>query len=186
MKVGEPIATFVEIDKLIISGSVSETERANLETGSKATAKLVTGQEATGTVRYIAPVADEATRTFAIEVVVPNKDHALPAGVTAELKLPAGQTLAHRVSPAILTLDANGEIGIKTVAEDNTVRFTKVDIVKSSGEGVWIAGLPAESDIIVVGQGFVRPGEIIDPVYDAQAAGTAAVANAASANGDVQ
>lgn len=186
VKVGEPIATFVEIDKLIISGSVSETERANLEIGSKATAKLVTGQEATGLVRYIAPVADEATRTFAIEVEVPNKNHSLPAGVTAELKLPAGQVLAHKVSPAILTLDANGEIGIKTVADDNSVQFTKVDIVKSSGEGVWIAGLPAESDIIIVGQGFVRPGETIDPVYDAEAVGTPAVAKAAAANGDAQ
>lgn len=178
--VGDPVATFVDIDTLIISGSVSETEHANLRVGSRATAELVTGQQAAGVVRYIAPVADEATRTFRIEVEVPNRDHALPAGVTAEIQLPAGQALAHRVSPAILTLDANGEIGIKTVTADGTVNFTRVDIVKSTGDGVWISGLPAEADVIVVGQGFVRPGEMVDVVFDdAPASSATAVAGTA-------
>lgn len=179
----DPVATFVDTNTLVVTGSVAETERANLDTGSTATAKLVTGQRATGKVTYIAPVADESTRTFAIRVEVPNADGELPAGVTAELKLPAGVTLAHKVSPAILTLDENGEIGIKTVNDDKTVAFTRVDIVKSTGEGVWIDGLPAVADIIVVGQGFVRPGEVVQPVREGEPVGTAAVANAVNAAG---
>lgn len=185
VKAGEPVATFVEIDKLIITGSVSETERSNIDVGTQARAHLVTGQDVVGTVRFISPVAEEATRTFNIEVEVDNRDRKLPAGVTAELKLPAGETLAHRISPAILTLNENGEIGIKTVADDNTVEFTHIDIVKSSGEGVWIAGLPAEADIIVVGQGFVRPGETVNPVpesKEARAVATAASSPAAGAD----
>lgn len=161
---GDPIASFVDIDTLIITGSVSETERNNLIPGSLATAQLITGQQATGKLRYIAPVADEATRTFQIELEVANPDHALPAGVTAEIKLPVGETTAHRISPAILTLDSNGEIGIKTVGKGNKVEFTKVDIIKSTGEGVWITGLPEIANIITVGQGFVKPGEIVNPV----------------------
>lgn len=179
--IGDPIATFVDVDTLIITGSVSETERADLDVGSKATAKLVTGQEATGTVRYIAPVADEATRTFRIEVEVANRDHRLPAGVTAELKLPAGQVLAHKVSPAILTLDPNGEIGIKTIVGKDVVEFTKVEIIKSTDDGVWISGLPPEADIITVGQGFVRPGETVNPKYEGAA--SSKVANAVNASG---
>lgn len=182
--IGDPIATFVDIDTLIISGSVSETERVNLEVGTVATARLVTGQRVEGKIRYIAPVADEATRTFRIEVEAANKDHALPAGVTAELELPAGNILAHKVSPAILTLDANGDVGIKTVAGDDTVIFTRIDIVKSTDEGVWISGLPPEADVITVGQGFVRPGERVVPVAET-AAGAAAMAKAAT-RGDGQ
>lgn len=177
---GDPVATFVDTNTLVVTGSVAETERAHLETGSTATARLVTGQEATGKVTYIAPVADESTRTFGIRVEVANPDGLLPAGVTAELKLPAGITLAHKVSPSILTLDENGEIGIKTVNEDKTVKFTKVNIIKSTGEGVWIDGLPAIANIIVVGQGFVKPGETVVPVREGAPVGVAAVANASA------
>lgn len=166
VKVGDPVAEFVDIDTLVISGSVSETERANIEVGKQASAKLITGETATGVIRYIAPVADEATRTFLVEIEVNNSDRTLPAGVTAEISLPVGEALAHRVSPAILTLDKNGEIGIKTVDNDGKVAFTRVNIVKSTGDGVWIDGLPAEANIITVGQGFVRPGQQVRAVYE--------------------
>lgn len=166
VKVGDPVAEFVDIDTLIITGSVSETERKNLEIGEQASATLITGQEVHGTVRYIAPVADEATRTFLVEIEVDNSDRALPAGVTAEISLPAGKALAHRISPAILTLDKNGEIGIKTIEDDGTVSFTRVDIMKSTGEGIWVGGLPKRANIITVGQGFVKPGENVTAVYE--------------------
>ena len=166
VKVGDPVAEFVDITTLVITGSVSETERKNIEIGEQASAKLVTGEQVSGTVRYIAPVADEATRTFLVEIEVDNSDRSLPAGVTAEISLPAGQSLAHRVSPAILTLDKDGEVGIKTVTDDGTVQFTRVDIIKSTDEGVWIGGLPKEADIITVGQGFVKPGEKVKAVYE--------------------
>lgn len=178
--VGDPVATFVDIDTLIVTGSVSETERTNLEIGATATAKLITGQTIEGRVRYIDPVAEESTRTFKIELEVPNKDHALPAGVTAQIHVPAGRRLAHRISPAILTLDDNGEIGIKTVADDNTVRFSKVDIVKSGVNGMWISGLPDEANIITVGQGFVKPGDTVNPVFEEKGAQNAAGAVAAN------
>ncbi|MBW3567088.1 MAG: efflux RND transporter periplasmic adaptor subunit [Proteobacteria bacterium] len=178
--VGDPVATFVDIDTLIVTGSVSETERTNLEIGATATAKLITGQTIEGRVRYIDPVAEESTRTFKIELEVPNNDHALPAGVTAQIHVPAGRRLAHRISPAILTLDDNGEIGIKTVADDNTVRFSKVDIVKSGVNGMWISGLPDEANIITVGQGFVKPGDTVNPVFEEKGAQNAAGAVAAN------
>lgn len=168
--IGDPVATFVDIDTLIVTGSVSETERANLEIGGTATAKLITGQTIEGRVRYIDPVAEEATRTFKIELEVPNDEHALPAGVTAQIHVPTGRQLAHRISPAILTLDDNGEIGIKTVADDNTVRFSKVDIVKSGVNGMWISGLPEKANIITVGQGFVKPGDTVNPVFEENSA----------------
>lgn len=183
---GDPIATFVDIDTLIVTGSVSETERGNLEIGSIAIAKLVTGQEAKGRVRFIAPVAEEKTRTFKIELEVPNKDRALPAGVTAEIQVPAGSAFAHRVSPAILTLDEDGEIGIKTVSDDGTVRFNRIEILKSSNNGVWIEGLPEEANIITVGQGFVKPGDKVRAVFEGDGGSTSRPANAAAVSGGTE
>src|SRR5690606_17745386 len=163
---GDPVAVFVDIDTLIVSGRITETERANLVPGSTAIAELVTGERVEGRIRYIAPVADEATRTFRVELEVPNPERSLPAGITAQVHVPAGQTFAHRISPSILALDENGEIGIKTVAEDGTVRFNRIEVVKSTNNGMWIAGLPEAARIITVGQGFVKPGDKVRTVRD--------------------
>ncbi|MDX1453961.1 MAG: efflux RND transporter periplasmic adaptor subunit [Gammaproteobacteria bacterium] len=166
VKVADPIGEFVELDTLIITGSVSETERANLEVGKQASARLITGQTASGKIRYIAPVAEETTRTFLVEIEVDNSDHALPAGVTAEIDLPIGTGLAHRISPAILALDKNGDIGVKVVDDNDRVQFMPVTVVKSTDNGIWIDGLGSKARIITVGQGFVRDGDRVRPVVE--------------------
>ena len=45
------------------------------------------GQTVKGTLRYISRDASPATRTFRIEVAIPNEDKPLPAGMTAEITL---------------------------------------------------------------------------------------------------
>src|SRR5690606_2754172 len=44
--IGDPVATFVDVDTLIVTGSVAETERGNVQIGSIASAELITGQKA--------------------------------------------------------------------------------------------------------------------------------------------
>ncbi len=80
-------------------------------------------------------------------------------GVTAEMQIPAGEMLAQKVSPAILSLAADGRIGVMTVdAQNNRVVFTPVEIARSEPDGVWVTGLPATANIITVGQGYVSAG----------------------------
>jgi len=132
--------------------------------GESATAALVTGQEVKGVIRYLAPVADEATRTFTVELEVPNPDGRLPAGVTAEMRIQGGEVLAYRVAPSLLTLDAGGELGIKTVDARNQVQFHRVKLARSEANGVWVTGLPESANIIVVGQGYVSAGQAVQAV----------------------
>jgi multidrug efflux system membrane fusion protein len=70
------------------------------------------------------------------------------------------------MSPAVLTLDDEGVLGVKIVDEADRVEFHRADIVKSTSDGVWIAGLPERAAIITVGQGFVRSGERVAAVSD--------------------
>ena len=77
-------------------------------------------------------------------------------GMTAELMIPAETVFAHRISPSLLTLDDEGNLGVKIVNELGQVEFHLADIAMSSSEGVWIAGLPHNAMIITVGQGFVN------------------------------
>jgi multidrug efflux system membrane fusion protein len=162
LKVGDPIATFVDNRTIIVAASVSEFDAGFVRLGETATAKLATGERVQGTIRYVAPVADEATRTFAVELEVDNRDGNLRAGGTAELIIPAESLKAHRVSPSLLTLDDAGNVGIKIINDADLVEFVVADIALSTSDGVWLAGLPESVTVITVGQGFVTAGAQVE------------------------
>ena len=164
VKSGDPIARFVDNRKIIVTANVSEFDAGYVQAGQKAQAQLATGETVHGTIRYVAPVADEATRTFTVELEVDNSDGNLRAGGTAELQIPAERVLAHRISPSLLTLDDAGNIGVKIINEEGEVEFVVADVALSTNEGVWVAGLPDLATIITVGQGFVVPGTMVNAV----------------------
>jgi multidrug efflux system membrane fusion protein len=158
---GTPVATFVDDRRLAVAGSIAETHASLLRPGLAGTARLASGQQVTGRLRYVAPVADEATRTFAVELEIPNPGGELPVGVTADIELPVGTVRAHRLSPALLTLDDAGTVGVKIEGPDRRVRFVPAKVVRTSPDGVWITGLPDPAPVIVGGQGFVRDGSLV-------------------------
>jgi multidrug efflux system membrane fusion protein len=164
LKRGDPIATFVDNRTIIVAANVSEFDARHVAVGESAEARLATGEQVRGTIRYVAPVADEATRTFAVELEIDNQAGQLRAGGTAELFIPAETVYAHRVSPSLLTLDDAGNVGIKIINDDGVVKFIVADIALSTSNGVWLAGLPETATIITVGQGFVTSGAIVDAV----------------------
>ncbi len=179
LKVGDPIATFVDNRTIIISANVSEFDARFVHVGMTARATLATGEDVHGNIRYVAPVADEATRTFTVELEVDNRDGALRVGGTAELYIPAESILAHRISPSLLTLDDAGNIGVKIINDSGKVEFVVADIALSSGDGVWVAGLPETVTIITVGQGFVTTGSVVDAVPESEIKTTVAKKSAA-------
>jgi len=164
LKMGDPIATFVDNRTIIVAASVSEFDARHVAVGESAEARLATGEQVRGTIRYVAPVADEATRTFAVELEIDNQAGQLRAGGTAELLIPAETVYAHRVSPSLLTLDDAGNVGIKIINSDGAVEFVVADIALATSSGVWLAGLPETATIITVGQGFVNSGAVVDTV----------------------
>lgn len=169
VSVGDPIASFVDNRKLVVSADVSEFDAAYVQPGQPAEATLATGEQVRGTIRYVAPVADEATRTFTVELEVDNTAGSLRAGGTAKLMIPAERVLAHRISPSLLTLDDAGNVGVKIVNEQDEVEFVVADIALSSDEGIWLAGLPDSATIITVGQGFVSQGAAVNAVPEGEA-----------------
>ncbi len=158
LAVGDPIARVHDIDPLVVKASVTEQHIASLRPGQPARVRMLDGQLVTGTLRYLSRVADADSATFAIEVAIANAHGQWLAGQSAAVLLPLGQTEAIKVTPALLALDEQGRIGIKSVV-DSTVAFTPVQIVKSERDGLWLSGLGRDIDIITLGQGFVRAGD---------------------------
>lgn len=164
VKRGDPVAMVVDNRTIIVSANVSEFDARFVHVGDTAEATLATGEAVRGRIRYVAPVADEATRTFTVELEVDNADGSLRAGGTAELRIPAEAVFAHRISPSLLTLDDAGNIGVKIINTDGLVEFVVADIALSSNNGVWLAGLPETATIITVGQGYVANGSLADAI----------------------
>jgi len=95
---------------------------------------------------------------------VPNPHGELVSGVTSEITIPTPEQKAHLLSPAHLSLDDQGEIGVKAVTDNDTVKFHEVDIVRATAGGIWVTGLPNKIRIVTIGQGFVADGERVTPV----------------------
>ena len=166
VKVGDLIATVVDLDPLLVAANVSEREVAGIEEGTLARARLITGETVEGIVKYISPQAETSTRTFRVEIEVPDTGNRYKAGITAELLLPLTESRAHLISPALLTLDDSGRVGVKLVVDGDVARFAPVQILEDTPEGVWIDGLPDRATLISVGQEYVADGEKVEPVPD--------------------
>lgn len=164
VKRGDPIATYVDNRTIIVSANLSEFDARFVDVGDMAEARLATGETVRGRIRYVAPVADEATRTFVVELETGNDDGKLRAGGTAELRIPAEMVFAHRISPSLLTLDDAGNVGVKIINDLGEVEFVVADIALSTNDGVWLAGLPETTTIITVGQGYVADGAIVNSI----------------------
>ncbi len=163
---GGRIATLIDNSKLLITGSVPQKNIVDVKTGSPAVAKLITGESLNGTVRYISSMADSATRSFGIEVIIDNPPASTMSGVSAEISIPVETISAHLISPAILALDDDGTLGVKAVNDNNEVIFHAVSVVKTESDGAWVTGIPDNVTLITLGQGFVNPGEQVQPVTE--------------------
>lgn len=164
LDIGDPVAMVMDQDPYLVVGDVGETEVGKLEAGMAGSVRLASGETAEGKLRYVASRADEATRTFEIELEVPNPDGRLASGISAEIRLAVERIPAHATSPSVLTLGDDGTLGVKTVNDQDDVVFMPVDIVKADDDQVWLTGLPEKVRLITVGQGFVRDGTKVVPV----------------------
>ena len=164
--VGDPVASVVDLDPIVVVSEVSEREIDQLRPGVQASVRLVTGRVLVGGLRYVARQGTAATRTFRVEIAIDNPDGTIVEGMTAEVRLPLAKGAAHRISPALLTLAEDGRIGIKAVNDAGLVVFHPVVIVDDTTEGMWLSGLPEALILITVGQEFVKAGQRVTPVFE--------------------
>ncbi len=161
---GSACATIIQLDPIKLVGFVPENEVSKITTGSIAGARLVSGREVQGRVTFLSRSADMETRTFRVEVQVPNPDLAIRDGQTAEIIIASEGKTAHLIPASSMTLNNDGELGVR-LAVDGKARFAPITILRDTVDGVWVDGLEAQTDIIVTGQEYVIDGVAIDVTY---------------------
>ncbi len=157
---GGEVLEIVRNDPLIAQIEVRQSEITSVSLGQTARVVFQGGREAEGRVRFIAPVATAETRTFRVEVEVPNPGNAVPAGLSAQISLAMDGVQAHRLSPALIRLDDAGRIGVFVVGDDDrTLRFAPVQIVQARAEAIWVTGLQDRARVVTISQGALSDGQ---------------------------
>ncbi len=159
---GAPCATLIDLDPLLITANVSERDIDYIRVSQPVTARTSTDQRLTGEVSFVGSQSDQTTRTYPVEITVPNPDLTIRAGLTTVVSVATETVLAHRVSPALFTLDDDGVIGLRAVDDDDRVVFHPVTIVEDAADGAWVTGLPGVVRLITVGHEFVSSGELVE------------------------
>lgn len=163
VQAGSEVGRIVDNTPLTVAIQVPQQSLRQLQNGLPARVRFITGEERSGSVAFVGTSAASETRTFLAEIDVPNEDGAIPAGISAEIRIPVGEVEAHFLSPSIVSLNPEGALGVKTVDDTDTVRFFPIEVVRAQIDGVWVTGLPETAQIIVVGQGYVNDGETVRP-----------------------
>lgn len=158
---GQLCATIIELDPITFIAEVPENSIKDVREGQKVNISLVTGDNIQGELTFVSKSASVATRTFRVEAEIANPSGIVRDGISGTMVIDTDPVLAHKISPSILLLADNGELGVKTVNSENMVEFFPVQIIQDTEEGIWVAGLPDFSNIIVLGQGFVETGQIV-------------------------
>lgn len=168
---GTPIATLISLDPIVVKAEVSERDVAHVSVGAKALVRLVSGVEMQGTVRHLARKASDKTRTFSLEVDLPNPDGLIPSGMTAEVRLTAAAQPALTVPRSVLTLNEAGQVGLRVVGDGDLAGFVPVQLIDDTEGGFVVTGVPQGARVIVAGQDLVRDGDpvLVQEITRAQA-----------------
>ena len=163
---GATCAVLLDLDPMIVSGEISETDIRFVSIGSEAKIETLDGKSHMGKVSFISSSANSRTHTFRVEVTIENKDGIIKDGSSARIYLPGENQLANLVPLSILRLDDAGDLGIRIVGDSGTVEFININLIQDTEKGAWISGLPKKSRIITVGQDYVSDGEKVEVAID--------------------
>ena len=169
---GKDLVQIVSIDPVLAVVEVAERNLHGVHVGDAAEIRLVTGTKARGKVRFISKSASQSTRTYRVDVEIPNPDGSIPDGITAEVAIPLAAVPAVSVPRSALTFSSQGELGVRTVGDGGKVAFVPVSVVDDQQQFMFVSGISDGARVIVQGQDFVREGQVVETV-DAQPPKTA-------------
>lgn len=156
-----PILTIARVQPVKAVINVSESDFSSIRKGMPAQLTFQTyGDEVfEGTVSLIAPTVDAQSRTFGVEITLPNRDSRILPGMFGRATLNLG-TRTHVVVPdkAVIKQPGSGNYYVY-VYSDGKVSYNKVELGRRIGDTYEILeGVPADAEVVVAGQSRLSNG----------------------------
>jgi multidrug efflux system membrane fusion protein len=162
---GAVCARVIDLDPIKLVGFLPEAQVDRVQLGAMANARLADGRDVLGEVTFISRSADTQTRTFRVEITIENADFAIRDGQSVEIAISTLGTAAHLLPVSAMTLNDQGVLGVR-IHDNGVARFAPVAMLRDTVDGVWLAGLPDQVEVIIVGQEFVTDGVPIRVTYE--------------------
>lgn len=147
---GQPLFTVEELSRVKVIAKVPETDVVGVEEGSPVTVDVeVLGETWDLEVDRVIPSGDPRSRTYQVQVILPNPDGRLKAGMFARATFPAGSREAVGV-PAGSVVRRGQLEGLFVVDDDSRARLRWVRLGREAGDVVEvISGLQAGERFVV-------------------------------------
>ena len=158
---GAPILVIEQMQPVKVVVSVNESDFPRIKKGQKVDVKLdVYGDEVfTGTVYLIHPTIDSETRTFQVEVTLPNSDNRVRSGMFARVIFNFGAKKNVVVPDMAVVKQTGSGNRYVYVYNDGKVSFNKVELGQRLGDSYeLISGVPSGSDVVISGQSRLNDG----------------------------
>jgi RND family efflux transporter MFP subunit len=112
-----------------------------------------------GTVREVSPIADPATRTYAIKIAIPDDTPNVKLGMTAYASF-ISKTSDDAIKVPLTALLRVQDHSAVWVVEGGAVRQVAVQITGQHGNEVWIQGaLRGGQQVVTAGVNQLKPGQ---------------------------
>lgn len=179
-----PILTIEQVQPVKIIVNISETDFAKVHVGMNAdvTLDVYPGEHFEGKVYLIHPTVDAASRTFTVEITLPNTNGRILPGMFARVALNFGEA-DHVVVPdrAVVKQTGSGNKYVYVYHPDNgTVSYDRVEVGQRLGSSYEVlSGVPDGAWVVITGQVRLadgmkvdarRPGEVAPEQADSTAA----------------
>ncbi|MBQ9077814.1 MAG: efflux RND transporter periplasmic adaptor subunit [Muribaculaceae bacterium] len=167
MTSAQPILTIEQVRPVKVMVNVSEVDYTKVKKGMKVSVKLdVYGEETfSGTVERIYPTIDPTTRTFTVEINIPNNDERIRPGMFARVEMNFGS--ANRVvvpDRAIVKQSGSGNKYVY-VYKDGKVSFNKVELGQRLDDAYeLLSGIENGADVVITGQSRLADGAAVEVI----------------------
>ncbi len=156
-----PILSISQVQPVKIVINVSEGELPKVMKGMPATITFDTfgSEEFKGTVTMTMPTVDPQTRTFGVEITVPNSDNRILPGMFGRVKLNLGQA-NHVVVPdrAVVKQQGSGNQYVY-IYKDGKVEYRQVELGQRLGDSYeLVSGVEDGAQVVVSGQNGLTNG----------------------------
>jgi RND family efflux transporter MFP subunit len=158
------VFTIVDLDPVRVRVGVPEGDIGHVTEGAAATIRVpALDASFAGRVSLIGVAADAATRSYTVEIKVPNSARRMRAGMVAEATIENGQRVSAIMVPASAVLHDGGVNGTPIVyvldREGARVHARRVTTGAARGDSIELtSGIAAGDQVVVAGQQRVRDG----------------------------
>jgi RND family efflux transporter MFP subunit len=167
---GQAVYTIVALDPVRVRLGVPEGDVGHITEGAAATVRIpALDTSFAGRVTLIGVAADAATRSYTVEVSVPNPARKLRAGMVAEATISTRETTSAMMVPAPAVVHDGGVNGTTIVyvldRDAARVHARRVTTGAARGDSLEItSGVAAGDQIVVAGQQRLRDGTRVQQV----------------------